>query len=146
MDQTRTAGVLESNTAQTTREVVLESSGALLGNETHLGPMPEDVPDLGEIGTRLEPVPDLGEVGAGPAPVFFEALDDPLINLDRVGDVDEEDSPGSLIEIIQQTPIQIPTFSMEKPKRRFKTPARRTYLPIVRKLVALRFGTSSVSP
>jgi len=35
---------------------------------------------------------------------------------------------------------------MEKLKRRFKTPAGRTDMPIVRKLMALRSGTSSASP
>jgi len=74
-------------------------------------------------------------------------LDDPFINLDRVGDLKEGDGLGSNtpIEIIQNKPIQIPQTGEGQRRCRFKTFAGRTDLPFVCKLISIR-SVSSSSP
>ena len=128
--QTEPKGVLEPCEVQTGSEGVLESSEALFGSKDSPGPMSEGVCaiDVEQSGPKHSSA--TSEAQTRLAPVFLERLEDPFIHLDRVGDLEEGDSPGSNspIEIVQPMPIQIPKPSEGQSIRRFKTFVGRTNL------------------
>jgi len=86
VEPTRPKGVLEPNAGQGVSDDVLEVDKAQSGPE---------------------PGPELGEARMGPAPVLFDRIDDPVINLDRVEDLEEtkSDRSDSTIGVLQPQPF-----------------------------------------
>jgi len=105
----------------------------------------ESVPNVSGFETGAELVSDVGQDEPEPSPVFEDFLGSSFDNLDRVADVESDEEPQSPIEIIQTKLIQIPQSGEGHRTKRVKTPAGRTYLPLVRKMLGMQ-AKSSTSP
>ena len=105
----------------------------------------ESVPDLSGFKTGAEPISDVGKAELKLLAIFEDFLGTSFDNLDRVADIDLDEEPQTSIEITQTKPIQIPQSREGHRTRRFKTPARRTDLPLVRNLLGMQ-AKSSTSP
>jgi len=68
----------------------------------------DDVLEVDTTQLGLAPGPELGEAQTGPALIFFDRMDDPVINLDQVEDLEETNSDrfDSTIEVLQPQPFQ----------------------------------------
>ena len=114
VEPTRSKGVLEPSEGQAMADDVLEVDTAQSG------------PELG---------PELGEARTGPAPVFFDRLDDPVIHLDRMEDLEKTNSDRSdlTIEVLQPQPFQKTKPDEWGPRRRFKiTTSKHVPSPVCR--------------
>ena len=75
--------------------------------------VPEGVLGLDEVKSGPEPGSQPSEARTGPATVFLDRLDDPIINLDRVEDLEETNSDGSdsTIEVVPLNPTKRPNLA-----------------------------------
>jgi len=89
----------------------------------------EPVSDQGEFGTGSEHVPEIGETGVELPLIFEEDVDD---SFDRVADFEKDKKVEIPIWVVQPITIKVPQTSEGQKKKRIKTPAGRTDLPLVR--------------
>jgi len=75
--------------------------------------------------------------------VFENFVGSSFDNLDRVADVESDEKPQTPIEIIQTKPIQIPQSEEGHRTKRVETPAGRTDLPLVCKLLGMQAKLST---
>jgi len=106
------------------------------------------------LGTGSEPVHEFGDLEIGTEPVsdvrsepvlshsFEDFLDSSFHNLERLVDVVSDDEPKTPSEPIQPTTDQIPQPEEGMKKKRVKTTARRTDLPLVRKFLSTQLKPS----
>jgi len=111
-------------------EPVREAEELRIGEEL----VPTDV----EMGTGDMPVHDLG-VGD----YHFE--DFPGDDFEKVGEFIPEETPQTPVDPAPAIPSEETPSSVEPRRKRIKTPAERTDLPCVRKLIALKSKTSPSS-
>jgi len=107
-----------------------------------LGTRSESVPNLGGFEKGVETVSDVGEAKLEPAPVFEDFLGTSFDNMDRVADMDMDEEPLAPSETIQTKTNQIPLPEEGQRKKRIKTTAGRTNLPLVRKFLAMQLKPS----
>ena len=100
----------------------------------------EPVSEQGDFGTRPETIPEFGEVGVEPPLIFENDVDD---SFDRVADFGKEEEVE--IPILAAQPSKESQPSEGQKRKRIKTPAERTDLPIVRQFKAMQ-AKASASP
>ena len=85
--------------------------------------IPEGVLGLDAAQSEPEPGSQPGEARTGPATVFLDRLNDPIINLDRVEDLEETNNDGldSTIEVVPPKPYEKTKPGEWGPRRGFKT-------------------------
>ena len=64
---------------------------------------------------------------------------------DKVADIDVNEEPETPHEIVQSTPVDKPQTGEGLRRKRIKTPARRTDLPLVREFLAMQSKSSPPS-
>jgi len=92
------------------------------------GSMPENIMGLGDIGTGSELVPDLSETRTESSLVFEDKLDD---TFDKVVDIDVNEEPKNPDETVPSTPVDKPQTGEGLRRKRIKTSAGQTDLPLV---------------
>ena len=100
----------------------------------------EPISEQGEFGTSLEPITEFDESGVKPPLLFNEDVDD---SFHRVADFDKEEEVEIPILAVQPTTLKVPQTNEVQKKKRIKTPAGRTDLPLVRQFKAMQAKASS---
>jgi len=100
----------------------------------------EPVSEIGDLGTRSEPIPEAGESEVEPPPVFEEHED---MSFDKVVDFEGDEEVDPPVVILQPKTISLPQPSEGPRKKRIKTLAGRTDLPLVRQFLAMQAKTTS---
>ena len=95
----------------------------------------EPVSEMGDLGTGLEPVPEVGEVGVEPPSIFEENVD---MSFDKVADFERDEEVDPPVVIVQPKIISLPQPIEGPKKKRIKTLAGRTNLPLVRQFRAMQ--------
>jgi len=104
---------------------------------------PELVSEMSDLGTWPEPVPEISESGVELPSVFVEHVD---MSFDKVADFEGDEGVDPPVVILQPKTISLPQPSEEPRKKRIKTLAGRTDLPLVRQFLAMQAkATSSLS-
>jgi len=98
----------------------------------------EPVSEQGDFRTGPEPVPKLGEVGVDPPLIFEDIVDD---SFDRVTNFRNEEEVEIPILAVQPSKGSQPSEGQKR--KRIKTPAGLTYLPLVRQFRAMQTKASS---
>jgi len=142
--QSAPKAVLGPNEAHIEVVDVLDESSASEGDfdsvRVEIGSEP--VSEQGEFGTGPEPIPEFGEIGVEPPLIFKEDVND---TFDRVANFEKEEEVEISILAVQPSTLKVSQPSEGQKKKRIKTPAGRTDLPLVRQFKAMQ-AKASTSP